>query len=109
VALAAGLAAALYGPADLLRRGTAAVVPALFLELLLLLLLLHASPGGRWPWLLAGLLLGLAALTVANILLFLPCLLFWLGSTHHREGIPLRRIGQQAGLLLAGCLLVVAP
>ena len=109
VALAAGLAAALYGPLIYFGGELLPVIPAIFLDLVLVLLLLRASPGGRWPWFLAGLLLSLAALTVANILLFLPFLLLWLWLARRREGIAPRRIAQQSVLLLGGCLLVISP
>ena len=109
VALVAGLAAALYGPLIYFGGELLPVIPAIFLDLLLVLFLLRASPGGRRTWLLAGLLLGLAALAVANILLFLPFLIPWLWLTRRREGIAPRRIAQQSVLLLGGCLLVISP
>jgi tetratricopeptide (TPR) repeat protein len=109
VTLVAGLAAALYGPLIYFGGELLPTLPAIFLDLLLLLLLLRAPGTGRWSWLAAGLLLGLSCLAVANVLLLVPFLLFWRWRCRGQEGIPLSRIAQQGGLLLAGCLLTIAP
>ena len=109
VALAAGLAAAFYGPLIYIGGELLPTLWATFLDLLLLLLLLRPPAAGRWPWFLSGLLLGLASLTVANILLFLPVLLLWLWRTRQQMQLPLRRIVQQGLLLLLGCFLIIVP
>ena len=107
IGLAAGLMAACYGP--LIYFGGELLPPtlAIFLNLLLLLSLFRIPNSGlRWC-LLSGLLLGLSALAVANVLLFLPFLLFWLWRQKRR--VPSRRIVHQSILLLVGLLLVIAP
>jgi tetratricopeptide (TPR) repeat protein/4-amino-4-deoxy-L-arabinose transferase-like glycosyltransferase len=100
VALGAGLAAAAYGPFIYFGGELLPAVPALFLYLLFFLSLLR--PPGPWRWLLSGALLGLAALTVANILLFLPFLMLWVLW-------PSPRPWRGALLLLLGWALPIAP
>ena len=109
VAFAAGLAAAFYGPLIYFGGELLPTIPAIFLNLLLLLHLSRQPSPVRWPYLVSGLLLGICALAVANILLFLPFLLFWLWSTSKRAHIALPRILQQGVLLLLGCGLIIAP
>ena len=98
VGLGAGFAAALYGP--LIYFG-GELLPTL-LACCLNLLVLWVLMAGRY--LLAGVLLGLSALAVANILLFVPVLLGWIFAGLR----PMRRL-TAAALLLLGCALVIAP
>ena len=98
VGLGAGFAAALYGP--LIYFG-GELLPTL-LACCLNLLALWVLMAGRY--LLAGILLGLSALTVANILLFVPVLLGWIFA-----GLRAPRRLTAAALLLLGCALVIAP
>ena len=109
VAFGAGLVAAFYGPLIYFGGELLPTILAIFLNLLLLLHLSRQPSPARWPYLVSGLLLGICALAVANILLFLPFLLFWLWSTSKRAHIVLPRILQQGVLLLLGCGLVIAP
>ena len=102
VALGAGLAAAFYGPLIYFGGELLPTIPALLLDLALLLLLLTAPLKQRWPWLIAGLALGLAALAVSNILLFAPVLLAWLWFSQGN-------FVQRGALLLLGIALVIAP
>ena len=124
IGLGAGFAAALYGP--LIYFG-GELLPTL-LACCLNLLVLWVLMAGRY--LLAGILLGLSALAVANILLFVPVLLGWilafgrgptpLAPLPTRKGgtasAPPFRAGSRptsrltaAALLLLGCALVIAP
>ena len=107
IGLAAALAAACYGPLIYFGGELLPVLPALFLNLSLLYLL--ASGGGTWRWLSAGLLTGLSALTVANILLFLPALLGWLYYSQKGQGHKQWSRLKAPALLLLGCALVIAP
>ena len=109
VAFGAGLAAAFYGPLIYFGGELLPTIPAIFLNLLLLLNLSRQPSPARWPYLVSGLLLGICALAVANILLFLPFLFFWLWSTSKRAHIVPPRILQQGVLLLLGCGLIIAP
>ena len=102
VALGAGLVAACYGPLIYFGGELLPTIPALLLDLALLLLLLTAPLKQRWPWLLAGFTLGLAALAVSNILLFAPVLLAWLWFSQGN-------FVQRGALLLLGIALVIAP
>jgi tetratricopeptide (TPR) repeat protein len=102
VAVGAGLAAIFYGPLIYFGGELLPTVPAILLNLLLLLLLLTAPLDRRWPWPLAGFMLGLAALAVANILLFVPVLLAWLWRTRIN-------IVQRGTLFLLGTTLAIAP
>ena len=128
VGLGAGFAAALYGP--LIYFG-GELLPTL-LACCLNLLVLWVLMAGRY--LLAGVLLGLSALAVANILLFVPVLLGWVfafgGGPTPLAPLPKRKGGTAsdppslagrgtgllstrrltaAALLLLGCVLVIAP
>ena len=80
----------------------------LTLDLLALLALDHARrPGRPWSWLLAGILLGLSAITWPLILAFLGALLLMLLFF---PPSPLRRPAfAPAGLLLLGAALPIAP
>jgi len=99
IGLGAGFAAALYGP--LIYFGGELLPTLLACCLNLLVLLLVIGKGGWTRWLAAGVLLGLSALAVANVLLFAPALL---GYLYWRQ----RRLRPPAFLLL-GCALVIAP
>jgi len=106
VAIGAGLAAALYGPLIYFDGELLPTTLAIFLYLLLLGFLVAAPLSRRWPWMVAGLLLGFSALAVANILLFLPALIgwqWWVGNSDRRW------TAQQSALLLLGCSLTIAP
>ena len=99
IGLGAGFAAALYGP--LIYFGGELLPTLLACCLNLLVLLLAVGEGGWGRALAAGVLLGLSALAVANVLLFAPVLL---GYLYWRQ----RRLRPPA-LLLLGCALVIAP
>ncbi|MDE2703959.1 MAG: tetratricopeptide repeat protein, partial [Gemmatimonadota bacterium] len=99
IGLGAGVAAALYGP--LIYFGGELLPTLLACCLNLLVLLLVIGEGGWARWLAAGVLLGLSALAVANVLLFAPVLL---GYLYWRQ----RRL-RPAAFLLLGCALVIAP
>jgi tetratricopeptide (TPR) repeat protein len=109
VALGASLGAALYGPLIYFGGELLPTILAIFLDLLLLLFLLHLPSARSWPWLAAGLLLGLSALAVANILLFLPFLIFWLWHTHGHHQLARDQVVWRTFLLLLGCALALAP
>jgi len=109
IGLGAGLAAAVYGPLIYFGGELLPPILALFLDLLLLCFLL-SLPQRRAGWaLLSGLLLGLSALAVANVLLFLPVLLGWLWHTQRSARISPRRTAWQCAFLLLGCGLAIAP
>ncbi len=99
IGLGAGFAAALYGP--LIYFGGELLPTLLACCLNLLVLLLAVGEGGWARWLAAGVLLGLSALAVANVLLFAPVLL---GHLYWRQ-----RQFRPAAFLLLGCALVIAP
>jgi len=99
VGLGAGIAAALYGP--LIYFGGELLPTLLACCLNLLVLLLAVGAGGWTRWLATGVLLGLSALAVANVLLLIPVLLVYLYGRQRRLG--------PAVVLLLGCALVIAP
>lgn len=105
LALGAALAAALYGPFIYFGGELLPAIPALFLYLLFFLSLLYPLCPGPWRWLICGLLLGLAALAVTNILLFLPFLVLWMLWPSRDTPRPWRDVA----LLLLGCALPIAP
>ena len=99
VGVGAGFAAALYGP--LIYFGGELLPTLLACCLNLLVLLLAVGEGGWGRWLAAGVLLGLSALAVANVLLFAPVLL---GYLYWRQ-----RQFRPPAFLLLGCALIIAP
>ena len=99
VGLGAGFAAALYGP--LIYFGGELLPTLLACCLNVLVLLLVVGAGGWQRALAAGVLLGLSALAVANVLLCAPVLLGYLYGRQRRLRSP--------ALLLLGCALVIAP
>ena len=105
VGLAAAGLAAIYGPLLFFDAEFLPPVLAVLLDLLLLLSLPWAiSPVRR---LVPGLLFGLSALCVANILLFLPFALCWL--LWQDGNLPWQQRLLRALPLLLGALLVIAP
>ena len=108
VALAAGLAAALYGPFVYFSGELLSVTLATFLLLFLLWILLRTPAGPAWRWVLPGMVMGLAALTAASVLLLAPFVLWWLWRFPPKR--EARGRSWQRGLwFAAGCALMVAP
>ena len=103
---AAGLAA-IYGPLIFFDAEFLPPVLAVFLDLLLLLSLLWAASGGYLRLLVPGVLFGLAALCVANILLFLPFAFGWL--LWRDANLSWKQRLLHTFPLLLGALLVIAP
>ena len=96
--LAAG-AAALYGPFLYFEGELLPASLAVFLNTLALLALIWAAAGRSGRGLVAGLLLGVTALTVASVLLFVPVALLW----------ARRQARAPVGALILGFALVIAP
>ena len=105
--LAAAVAAALYGPLVFFAGEFLPPPLALFFNLLILLTLPWAMAGRPRRLLVPGFCLGLAALAVANILLFLPAALLWVIVV--RRALPWPRRLLDALPLLLGASLVIAP
>ncbi len=100
----AAAAAALYGPFLYFEGELLPASLAVFFNALALLFLLRAADGRKaGRWLAAGLLLGLTALTVPSVLLFVPVALLWARI----QGQPPRMPATVA--LLLGLALVIAP
>jgi tetratricopeptide (TPR) repeat protein len=79
-----------------------------FFDLLLLLLLLNAGTKlkKRW-WLLAGIVLGLSAITRPNILIFIPFVLLWICLKFWREN---KNIIVASGIFfILGMILIISP
>ena len=105
IGLAAGLAAALYGP---LIFYDGELLPAtLVICLNLLALGLLARGGGRWHWLGTGVVLGLAGLAAAQSLVFAAVAAGWSYQQGWKQGRALAL--ERAGLLALGVVLVLAP
>jgi tetratricopeptide (TPR) repeat protein len=79
-----------------------------FFDLLLLLLLLNAGSKlkKRW-WLLAGIVMGLSAITRPDILIFVPFVLFWIGLKFWRE--TKNRVVASGIFFLLGMILIMSP
>ena len=95
-------AAALYGPFLYFEGELLPASLAVFLNTLALLALIWAAAGGIGRWLVAGFLLGVTALTVASVLLFIPVALLW---ARHQARAPVPTLGA----LILGFALVIAP
>ncbi len=109
VGVAAGLAAAVYGPLLFFETQLMPVGLAVVFDLALLMQVLRAlERPSAWRWLSAGLLLGLAGLTVPNALVMgaVAAPLAWRAG---REEAGCGRRWRWAALFLAGAALVVAP
>ena len=102
----AAVAAALYGPFIFFEGEFLPPVLALMLNLLVLLALLHAVDEGRRLWL-PGLLLGLSALCVANVLVFIPVAALWL--VWHVRAAPVRERLLRLVPFLLGVAVAIAP
>ena len=105
--LAVAVAAALYGPLVFFSGEFLPPPLALFFNLLILLTLPWAMAGRPRRLLVPGFCLGLAALAVANVLLFLPAALLWVIIVRRALPWP-RRLLNALPLLLAASL-VIAP
>ena len=110
IGLAAALAAALWGPLVLFGGELLPAVLAVPLDLAALLLLLRAaeasSPGARTRRaLLAGAVMGVSALCVANLLAFVPVAAAWLW----RRSAAASPSRLAPGMVVLGAALAVAP
>lgn len=103
----AGFGMALYGPLIYFEGALLPTALGTFFILLGLLAFYWAYKAPhRWTrWLLCGILLGLSSLALANLLLWIPALLLWIGF---RRNIGKTRV--QAALLLGGgALMAILP
>ncbi len=81
---------------------------ALFLDLLLILALLESDrKGAAWCWFAAGLLLGLAAITRPNILVFSPAIPVWLWAARRKRFWA--SVALPTLLVAAGAFSVILP
>lgn len=102
--LLAAVAAALYGPLFYFEGELLPASLAVFFNALALYALLRAADGRtRGRWVVAGILLGLSALTVPSVLLFVPVAMVWVWRQQ-----PPPRLPAVAALIL-GLVLVIAP
>jgi tetratricopeptide (TPR) repeat protein len=108
IGIIASLIACFYAPFIHFDAELELPVLEVFLDLLLILLLLGARTKlkKKW-WLLAGMVLGLSAITRPNILVFVPFVLLWIGLELWKENKK-RIIGSGAFVLL-GMILVISP
>ena len=107
IALGAALGAACYGPFIYFDGELLPASLAVFLNLLFFFVLIRSPYRDPRHWLLMGALLGLAALAVVNILLFLPVLIWWLWRLD--DTIPNVDKARRTAALLLGCALIIAP
>lgn len=105
--LAAGMMA-LYGPLIFFDGELLTPVLEVFLDLCFLLLAARAIESrSRWEWLVAGLVLGLSAITRPNVLVVTPIALAWIWTRRTREQ-PRRAALTAAALFVAGAALAPA-
>lgn len=104
--IAAGLAI-FYGPLIFFAAELLPPVLAILLNLLALLALLWAVEGRFWRLLLPGLLLGLAALCVANVLVFVPVAALWL--IWSQRPLSMRQQLVRLAPFLLGVVVAIAP
>ena len=104
VGVVASLMAAVYGIFIYFESELLPTFLSVFLNLALILTLLWAAQGmGWWRWLLSGAVLGLSALAVANVLLFLPFTLIWIGLSKDSRGARGQRGREERGSPLPLC------
>lgn len=109
VGILAGLLLACYGPFVFFQTQLLPTGPAVFLNLLALVLLLSARErGGWWRWLLCGAVVGAATITVPNAIVLLPVMLGWELLSAER-GKRLRPVLARGALMCAGVVLLIAP
>jgi tetratricopeptide (TPR) repeat protein len=108
IGILASLIACFYAP--LIHFDAELELPVLevFLDLLLVFLLLGARTKlqKRW-WFLAGIVLGLSAITRPNVLIFIPFVLLWIGWELWKENK--NRILVSGLFYLLGIILVISP
>ena len=103
----AALGAAVYGPFLYFEGELLPTSWAVLIDAVLLLLLLWAGPQSRFlPWLIAGLVLGLGALIVPNVLLFAPVAIWW-SRRFRTDSAP--GWGRLVGAFALGLLLTIGP
>ncbi len=85
VGITAAIAACFYGPFLYFEGELLPVSLATFLNLAMLLVALWRPQGLKWG-LVAGLFMGMAAITVPNILLFAPLLIGWSFWQYYKKG-----------------------
>lgn len=111
----AAVGAALYGPFLYFEGELLPTAWAVFFDVVLLLVLLRVGRrGGALPWLGAGIVLGLGAVTVPNVLLFAPVAIWWAcrflpAPATGAESGPRRGRALHVAVFAAGLLLVVGP
>ena len=111
IGIGAALAAAFYGPLIYFGGELLPVIPAVFFNLVLLYFLIASNrlmPDGARAFI-AGILCGLSALTIANILLFIPILGGWFYWLNQRAGRGLRTHLIAPTLLILGAAVIIAP
>lgn len=105
----ASLAACFYGPFLYFEGEYLPPVLLVFLSLTILILLFRARERPvKGSWFLAGLVVGLHAITRPDVLLFVPLVIFWLWIKRS-PGIKVRRFVSLTGLLLLGAILPILP
>ncbi|MCH8251574.1 MAG: tetratricopeptide repeat protein [Planctomycetes bacterium] len=108
VGTVAGLMLATYGPFLFFSTQLLATGPAIFLQLLALVLLLRAMDRPTtWRWLVVGLVVGIATITVPNSVMVLPVGLILILGRAPRRGRG--RACRCAVAAVAGWALAVAP
>jgi tetratricopeptide (TPR) repeat protein len=108
VAVAAALAAAVYGPFVYFSGELLPVTLAILLDLVLLWLLMRLPADPGWRWLVPGAVLGLATLAVATVFVLLPVVLWWLWR---HPPIPATATPPwvRGVWFVVGCLVVIGP
>lgn len=107
VGLIAGLIASFYGPFVFYSTRLLPTGPAVFLDVLALVLWVRCLHESRWDrWLAFGLVTGLATITVPNAFVLLVLALVGLAYGHIRRGCVLRMI-VPCGLVVAGAALPI--
>lgn len=121
IGLTAGFLASIYGILIYFEGELLPASIATFLDLACILILLRGSRTYKeWCWLLAGIILGISALTIANTLLFAPLAAIWIWYSFRRkeDTEPIDNQLAKGGrgkalqgivLFVVGCLLIIAP
>jgi tetratricopeptide (TPR) repeat protein len=108
IGIIASVIACFYGPFIHFDAEPELPVLEVFLDLLVLLFLVSAGTKlkRRW-WLLAGVVLGLSAITRPNILIFVPFVLLWISIKFWKE--KKNKIISSSLSFLLGTILIISP
>ncbi len=104
----AGMVTALYGPLIFFDGELLIPTLAVCLNLLAMILILRAERRGKWSYIAAGAVLGLACLARPNSLVIAPAVIIW-SLYYSKKEMGFGRMAARMAYFLFGLLLTIAP